>query len=60
MAARYQHLSSAFLSEAVAKLDEVFVSLNRPDLAENREERHPSVTAKLTLGDGTDVGVWEC
>lgn len=51
MAARYQHLSPGFLSEAVGKLDAVFGSLN----AENGEERHHSVTSKLALGDGTAV-----
>lgn len=50
-AARYQHLSPAFLADAVGQLDQVFGSLN----AENGEERYPDVTAKLALTDGTDV-----
>jgi integrase len=41
MAARYQHLSPAFLGEAVARLDAVF------DLP-----RHPSVTATKVLPPG--------
>jgi hypothetical protein len=51
MAARYQHLSPAFLSEAVGKLDAVFDSLN----AENGEERHRSVTGNFALSDGAAV-----
>ena len=37
MAARYQHLSPAFLQEAVGKLDAVFGSLKEVNLVENRE-----------------------
>jgi integrase len=44
MAARYQHLSPAFLGEAVARLDAVF------DLP-----RHPSVTATKVLPPGEGV-----
>jgi hypothetical protein len=43
MAARYQHLSPAFLAEAVGKLDVVF-GVNP---AKNGEERYQDVTAKL-------------
>jgi integrase len=45
MAARYQHLSPAFLADAVSKLDVVFG-------VEKREERYRDVTGKLSLGDG--------
>jgi integrase len=48
MAARYQHLSPAFLAEAVGKLDTVFGSKRD----ENREERDQDVTANLALTDG--------
>jgi hypothetical protein len=51
MAARYQHLSPAFLQEAVGKLDAVFGSLGEPNLVENREERHRSVTGQKALSD---------
>jgi integrase len=51
MAARYQHLSPAFLAEAVGTLDKIFGSLK----AENREERYQDVTANLALTDGADV-----
>lgn len=44
MAARYQHLSPAFLAEAVGKLDAVFGSNKDLKLAENGEERHQDVT----------------
>ena len=37
MAARYQHLSPAFLQEAVGKLDAVFGSLKEANLVENLE-----------------------
>src|SRR5262249_12625868 len=50
-AARYQHLSPAFLAEAVGKLDAVFGSLN----AENGGERYQDVTGKLALVDGSDT-----
>jgi hypothetical protein len=42
MAARYQHLSPAFLADAVAKLDDAF------DL-----DRHPNVTAAHLLESTT-------
>ena len=48
MAAHYQHLSPAFLAEAVGKLDGVFGSLK----AENGEERYQDVTAQKALTDG--------
>jgi integrase len=51
MAARYQHLSPAFLQEAVGKLDAVFGSLN----AENGVGRYQDVTGNLMLSDGTAV-----
>jgi integrase len=51
MAARYQHLSPAFLQEAVGKLDAVFGSLN----AENGEKRYQDVTGNLALSDGMAV-----
>ncbi|HEU0174815.1 MAG TPA: hypothetical protein VFV58_11175 [Blastocatellia bacterium] len=51
MAAGYQHLSPAFLSEAVGKLDKVFGSLN----AENGGERYHDVTGELALGHGMAV-----
>jgi hypothetical protein len=51
MAARYQHLSPAFLSGAVGKLDAVFGSLN----TENEGERYQDVTGNLALSDGTAV-----
>jgi hypothetical protein len=51
MAARYQHLSPAFLSEAVGKLDAVFGSLN----AENGEEWRHSGAGQKTLSDGIAV-----
>jgi integrase len=55
MAARYQHLSPAFLAEAVGKLDAVFGSNESLKLAENGEERHRSVTGNLALTVGTAV-----
>lgn len=55
MAARYQHLSPAFLAEAVGKLDAVFGSNESLNLVENGEERHRSVTDNLALTDGTAV-----
>jgi integrase len=42
MAARYQHLSPAFLADAVGKLDQVF-----------GPERYPGVTEQKQLGTGT-------
>lgn len=42
MAARYQHLSPAFLADAVGKLDQVF-----------GPERYPGVTEQKQLGSGT-------
>jgi integrase len=52
MAKRYQHLSPAFLADAVSKLDEVFGSAPGPKSAENGEERYQDVTARLALADG--------
>ena len=57
MAARYQHLSPAFLSDAVRKLDGVFVGLGenleaplRPVIeAENGMNGHPAVTGSRML-----------
>lgn len=51
IAARYQHLSPAFLADAVGKLDAVFSEKS----AENREERYQDVTAKSALTDGDGV-----
>jgi hypothetical protein len=51
MAARYQHLSPAFLSGAVGKLDAVFGSLN----TENEGERYQDVTGDLALSNGMAV-----
>jgi hypothetical protein len=45
MAARYEHLSPAFLGEAVAKLDGVFGDLPFPDVAnQNLLIENPLVT----------------
>jgi integrase len=52
MAKRYQHLSPAYLADAVSKLDEVFGSASGPKSAENREERYQDVTAQLMIADG--------
>jgi integrase len=52
MAARYQHLSPAFLADAVGKLDAVFGSALGPKSAENGEERYQGVTAQNQLTDG--------
>ena len=51
MAARYQHLSPAFLAEAVGKLDAVF-GLKKD---ENQEERYQDATVNLMLGEGSDA-----
>ena len=51
MAARYQHLSPAFLAEAVGKLDAVFGSLRD----ENGKERDQDVTGIPALTDGGGV-----
>lgn len=51
-AKRYQHLSPAFLSDAVGKLDAVFGQASGAISAKNGEERHRDVTAKLALVDG--------
>ena len=58
MAKRYQHLSPAFLADAVSKLDEVFGTASGPKSAENGEERYHDVTAILALTDGADVSGW--
>jgi len=44
MAARYQHLSSSFLTEAVSKLDSVFEAV-----------RYQDVTAQNLLTEGESV-----
>jgi hypothetical protein len=49
MVARCQHLSPAFLSEAVGKLDSIFGSLKEANSVENQEERSRSVTGDLVL-----------
>src|SRR5262249_51379888 len=54
-AKRYQHLSPAFLAEAVNKLDAVLGSALRPKSAENGGERYQDVTTKLALTGGDDV-----
>jgi hypothetical protein len=59
MAARYQHLSPAFLAEAVGKLDAVFSSNKDLKLAENGEERHQDVTKQKALTDGIAVTLAE-
>ena len=51
MAARYQHLSPAFLADAVGKLDAVFGSNESLNLVENGEERHRSVPGVLIEDD---------
>jgi hypothetical protein len=56
-AKRYQHLSPAFLAEAVGKLDAVFGSASGPNSAENREERYQDVTAQSALTNGAAVSV---
>jgi integrase len=56
MARRYQHLSPAFLADAVGKLDAVFGSALWPKTGENGGERYQDVTANLALADGGDVG----
>jgi integrase len=53
--ARYQHLSPAFLQEAVGKLDKVFSSTEGLNLVENREERHLSGSGQKALSDGMAV-----
>jgi integrase len=59
MAARYQHLSPAFLSDAVRKLDGVFgdldVSLEGPAKLENGAERYPDVTIQKGLPAAVSV-----
>jgi hypothetical protein len=55
MAARYQHLSPAYMSDAVGKLDAVFGSNDSLKSAENRGERHHSVTGQLTESDAMSV-----
>lgn len=47
-AKRYQHLSPAYLADAVGKLDAIFGSLG----GENQKERDQDVTGKLALTDG--------
>ena len=55
MAARYQHLSPAFLAEAVGKLDAVFGSNEVVNLTENGGERYQDVTKQKALTDGKAV-----
>jgi integrase len=55
MARRYQHLSPAYLGEAVNRLDAVFGGSMEPKTAENGEERYPDVTGVLALGDDGDA-----
>jgi len=55
MAQRYQHLSPAFLAEAVGKLDAVFGDAAGAISAKNGEERYQDVTGQLALTDGTDA-----
>lgn len=55
MARRYQHLSPAFLADAVGKLDGVFGDAMGLKSGENGEERYPDVTTKLALTDGGDA-----
>jgi hypothetical protein len=52
-AKRYQRLSPVFLSEAVGKLDTVFVEASGAISAKNGEERRQNVTGKLALTDGS-------
>jgi integrase len=54
-AARYQHLSPAFLTDAVGKLDAVFGSALGLKPAENGGERYQGVTEQLALKDGTNT-----
>lgn len=54
-ARRYQHLSPAYLSEAVSKLDGVFGPALGLKSAEKQEERDQGVTANLALTDGMNV-----
>lgn len=53
MAARYQHLSPAFLSDAVRKLDGVFgqlsAGLDAATRSETEQNGHPVVTAPKAL-----------
>jgi hypothetical protein len=51
MARRYQHLSPAFLSDAVGKLDAVFGEAAGVISAKNEAERYQSVTAQNLLSD---------
>jgi integrase len=52
MAQRYQHLSPAFLADAVSKLDAVFGSAFGLKSAENGEERYQDVTGQKALTNG--------
>jgi len=54
MARRYQHLSPAFLADAVGKLDAVFGGAFEQKLAENGGERYQDVTGVLELTYGGD------
>jgi hypothetical protein len=48
MAARYQHLSPAFLADAVAKLEVVFAKVSYQS-ATGLEDNTPTVTIPITL-----------
>jgi hypothetical protein len=53
MAARYQHLSPAFLSDAMGKLDAVFGEASGAIGGKKGEERYQGITAQLALaGEG--------
>jgi len=54
-AKRCQHLSPAFLAEAVGKLDAVFGSASAAISTENGKERYQDVTGNSALTDGTDT-----
>jgi integrase len=54
-AKRYQHLSPAFLAEAVGKLDAVFGANDGAKGGENGGERYQDVTTQKALTDGTDA-----
>ncbi len=56
MAARYQHLSPAFLADAVGKLDAVF---GEPTKALSGEKRYPDVTNEKGLTDNLPISPLE-
>jgi integrase len=55
MARRYQHLSPAFLADAVGKLDTVFGEAAGVISAKTGGERYQDVTAQNLLSDGADT-----